>query len=290
MSTLSLVLIALIALLIGFLLGWLVEWRIDLAYWRSYFKSAEEEEASERVIELQARQAALELPPAGQELVMTTLREQVAQRETDLATLRGTIDQLSASEGRWRDREAELLERLRSRQAEVEALTEAKADAEAEWRHELAQREAQWQAAKDAELAGLRAEVARAQAQAVETRVQTEAGAAARLAETEQQWRSRYEQDLAAHQAEAGRLAAQLADLEGRFAQYKRHHPAALAAIDGIGPTVEAALREAGIHTYADLAARKPEDLQALLDPPRWRRLDFEGWISRARQLSQEEV
>lgn len=289
MSTLAVVLIALIALLVGFLLGWLVEWRIDLAYWRSYFKSAEEEEAAERVIELQARSPALELPPAGQELLLTTLREQVTQRDADLSTLRGTIEQLGASEGRWRAREAELLEASRRLQAEVEALTEAKLDAETEWRHELAQREAQWQSSKAADLAGLQAEVERLKTAALETRLQAETEAAARLAQAEAQWRSRYEADLAGARAEAERLRAELTALERRFARYKLNHPATLAEIAGLGPTVEAALRSAGIHTYADLAARTPEELQTLLAPPKWRKLDFEAWIAQAKQLAQEE-
>lgn len=289
MSTLAVVLIALIALLVGFLLGWLVEWRIDLAYWRSYFKSAEEEEASERVIELQARAAALELPPAGQELIVNTLREQVTQREADLATLRGTIEQLGASEGRWREREAELLETARRLQAEVEALSEAKADAEAEWRHELAQREGQWQEGKLNEQAGLRAEVERLKTAALEARLQAETEAAARLAQADQQWRGRYEADLAGARSEAARLREELTALERRFARYKLNHPATLAEIAGLGPTVEAALRTAGIHTYADLAARTPEELQTLLAPPKWRKLDFEAWIAQARQLAQDE-
>jgi predicted flap endonuclease-1-like 5' DNA nuclease len=291
MPPITTLIIALIALLVGFLLGWLVEWRIDLAYWRSYFKTAEEAEAAERVIELEAHSApAPELPPAGQELLLNTLREQAAQRDADLATLRGTIEQLGASEGRWRAREAELLEAARRLQADVEALTEAKADAEAEWRHELARREGQWQESKEADLAGLREESERLRAEAVEARLRAEKEAAARLAQLEQGWQMRYDTDAAALRAENDRLKTRLVELERRFAHYKLNHPATLAEIAGIGPKVEEALRRAGIHTYADLAARTPDELQSLLDPPKWRRLDFEGWIAQARRLAQEEV
>lgn len=290
MPPITVLIIALIALLVGFLLGWLLEWRIDLAYWRSYFKDAEEEAASQRVIELQARPAPLELPPAGQELLLNTLREQVTQRDADLATLRGTIEQLGASEGRWREREAELLEDARRLRAEVEALTEAKAEAEAEWRHELARREGQWQESKEAELAGLRAEVERLKVQAAEARLQAEREAAALRAQTEQQWQSRHAGEVSALRAENERLAAQLAAVERRFASYKLNHPATLAEIPGIGGKIEETLRRAGIHTYSDLAARTPDELQALLDPPKWRKLDFEDWIAQARRLAQEEV
>lgn len=284
------VIVASIALLVGFLLGWLVEWRIDLAYWRSYFKDAEEEESAQRIIELQARPAPAELPPAGQELVLDSLRDQLRQRDADLGTLRGTIEQLGASEGRWREREAELLDEARRLRAEVAALTEAKADAEAEWQHELARREAQWQGGKNQDLAALRAEAEQLKAQVGETRLQAEREAAARLAQADQQWQNRYGADLATLRAENERLRAQLAELQHRFARYKLNHPATLAEIAGIGPQIEAELRRAGIHTYSDLAARTPDELQALLDPPKWRRLDFEGWIHQARQLAQEEA
>lgn len=284
------VIVASIALLVGFLLGWLVEWRIDLAYWRSYFKDAEEEEAAQHIIELQARPAPAELPPAGQELVLDSLRDQLRQRDADLGTLRGTIEQLGASEGRWREREAELLDEARRLKAEVAALTEAKADAEAEWQHELARREAQWQGGKTQDLAALRAEAEQLKAQLGETRLQAEREAAARLAQADQQWQNRYGTDLAALRAENERLRGQLSDLQHRFARYKLNHPATLAEIAGIGPQIEAELRRAGIHTYSDLAARTPDELQSLLDPPKWRRLDFEGWIHQARQLAQEEA
>jgi predicted flap endonuclease-1-like 5' DNA nuclease len=283
------IIVALIALLVGFLLGWLIEWRIDLAYWRSYFKTAEEEEA-ERVVTLEAPAAPPQLPPAGQELVINTLRDQVTQRDSDLGTLRATIEQLSASEGRWRSREAELLDEVRRLRAEVDAVTAAKADAEAEWRHELVRREAQWQESKEAALAGLRADVDRLQTQAAEARLQAERDGLARLVETEQHWRGRYDAETASLRAGAEQLQARLTDLERRFARYKQNHPATLAEIIGIGPKIEDELRQAGIHTYTDLAARTPDELRALLDPPKWRHLDFESWIDQARRLAREEA
>ncbi len=39
-----------------------------------------------------------------------------------------------------------------------------------------------------------------------------------------------------------------------------------LKVIEGIGPKLEQVLKEAGIKTYRDLAAKTPEELQAILD------------------------
>ncbi|MFC1463242.1 MAG: helix-hairpin-helix domain-containing protein [Candidatus Brachytrichaceae bacterium NZ_4S206] len=59
--------------------------------------------------------------------------------------------------------------------------------------------------------------------------------------------------------------------------------------IPGIGPKVEARLREAGIHTYADLAALAPEKLARLLSGMAGlssKRIESQGWIERARELA----
>jgi predicted flap endonuclease-1-like 5' DNA nuclease len=285
------VIIALITLLIGFLLGWLIEWRIDLAYWRSYFKEAEEEAAAEKATVVLppapvSEAAPAQLPPAAEELIITTLREQIAQRDADLGTLRATIEQLSASEARWRAREAELLDEARRLRAELDALAEAKNDVDAEWRHELLRREQQWQESKDEALARLRAENQALQAQFADARAGVENEWRAELARREQHWQG----ELGASRAELEALRAQLAEVEARFKRYKLNHPTSLADIEGIGPKLEDELRRAGIYSFDDLARRTPDDLQTLLNPPKWRKLDFEGWIAQAKHLAQEEV
>jgi predicted flap endonuclease-1-like 5' DNA nuclease len=289
--TATTVIVGLIMLFIGFLVGWLMEWQIDLGYWRSYFKEVDEEaQAQEPVVMLSATPAPAQLPAAGQEIIIETLREQMAQRDSDLDTLRATIEQLSASEGRWRQREAELLNEARALRAELDRLTEARNDSDAEWRHELARREQQWQESKEAESAALRAENQHLKTHSAEALTAAENQWRAELARREQQWHTRSDGESAALRAEAARLTAKLNDVEKRFAHYKLHHPATLAEIIGIGPKIEEELRRAGIHTYHDLAQRTPEDLQALLNPPRWRKLDFEGWIAQAQQLAQQEI
>ncbi len=56
--------------------------------------------------------------------------------------------------------------------------------------------------------------------------------------------------------------------------------------IKGIGPKYARLLKEAGITTYADLAATDPERLRSITNPPSWQRIDFGAWISQAQELS----
>ena len=242
------IIVALIALLLGFLLGWFIEWRIDLAYWRSYFEEASPgaEAPEDRVMVLPGGAAAAQLPPASQDLMLPTLREQVAQRDADLAALRGMIEQLSTTEAHRREQEVGLMDEARRLRAQLDDLAVAKNDAESEWRHELARREQQWQESKEGEIAAL--------------------------------------------QAERERLDSELQVLREKFNRYRAERPSGLATIRGIGPKLEADLRRLGISTYADLAARTPEELRTLLSPPNWRKLDFASWIAQAQVLAKTEA
>ena len=241
------IIVALIALLLGFLLGWFLEWRIDLAYWRSYFEEATPGGAGmpeDRVMVLPAGAGAnaAQLPAANQDLMLTTLREQVAQRDADLTALGAMIEQLGTTEAHRREQEAGLMEESRRLRAQLDDLVTAKNDADSEWRHELARREQEWQESKEGEIASL--------------------------------------------QTERDRLDAELQTLRDKFSQYRG---ASLATIRGIGPKLEAELRRMGISTYAELAARTPEELRTLLNPPNWRKLDFADWIEQARILAKAE-
>lgn len=55
--------------------------------------------------------------------------------------------------------------------------------------------------------------------------------------------------------------------------------------INGIGPVFAQRLNEAGINTFADLAAQTPERVKEIISPKNWQAVDPEGWISQARQL-----
>jgi len=59
-----------------------------------------------------------------------------------------------------------------------------------------------------------------------------------------------------------------------------------LTRIKGIGAKFAAILNEAGINSFAQLAARTPEELHAIVDPPAWRKVDTTTWIEQAQILA----
>lgn len=58
-----------------------------------------------------------------------------------------------------------------------------------------------------------------------------------------------------------------------------------LTKINGIGPSFARRLREAGIHTYADLAALSPEQVVEITDVKEWQ-ADPAQWIAQAKLLA----
>jgi predicted flap endonuclease-1-like 5' DNA nuclease len=60
-----------------------------------------------------------------------------------------------------------------------------------------------------------------------------------------------------------------------------------LQLINGIGPTYERRLKEAGILTFADLAAQTPEKLRELTGLQEWQSAAPEQWLSEAKDLSE---
>ena len=61
-----------------------------------------------------------------------------------------------------------------------------------------------------------------------------------------------------------------------------------LKKIEGIGPKIEAALKAAGIRTFADLAAKSAEELQAILDEAGFARISNpETWAEQAALAAQ---
>ena len=55
--------------------------------------------------------------------------------------------------------------------------------------------------------------------------------------------------------------------------------------INGIGPAFARRLNDAGIHTFADLAAQPPERIKEIISPKNWQAIDPAGWIAQARQF-----
>ncbi len=60
-----------------------------------------------------------------------------------------------------------------------------------------------------------------------------------------------------------------------------------LEQVNGIGMVYADRLRAAGIGALEDLANSSPDQLENILNIPKWRKIDYEGWIEQAKQLSQ---
>lgn len=60
-----------------------------------------------------------------------------------------------------------------------------------------------------------------------------------------------------------------------------------LRVINGIGPTYERRLKEAGIHTFADLAQQEPEKIRSITGLKAWQATEPEEWIAEAQTLSE---
>ncbi|MDI9549950.1 MAG: DUF4332 domain-containing protein [Chloroflexota bacterium] len=63
-----------------------------------------------------------------------------------------------------------------------------------------------------------------------------------------------------------------------------------LAKIEGIGPAYEQLLFDAGIHTFAQLAALSADELRAAIRPAAWQKLDFDEWIRAAQELAAQQA
>ena len=81
----------------------------------------------------------------------------------------------------------------------------------------------------------------------------------------------------------------QLDGLSDEFEAYQRTHPDDMTVVKGIGPVYQWKLRDAGVNTYAQLAAADPDQLRRMLDIKDWQRVDIESWIGQARDWAQRE-
>lgn len=198
--------------------------------------------------------------------------------------------ELARREQQWQEsKEADLAGLTAEARQLQEQLSGVKDRLDDEWRAELARREQEWRESKDAEVTALTAEARQLREELVEAKEKVDAEWRAELARREEQWQASKESELTFLQNEYQQLKDKLADVERRFARYQANHPAELSTIRGIGPKLESDLRRAGINSYAELARRTPEDLRILLNPPKWRKLDFESWIAQAQQLAKNE-
>lgn len=83
-------------------------------------------------------------------------------------------------------------------------------------------------------------------------------------------------------------MDAEVDRLHGEFDAYQRTHPDDLTVIKGIGPVYQWKLRDAGVHTYRDLALSDPAQLRRMLDVKSWQRVAIESWIEQARDWAEK--
>lgn len=83
-------------------------------------------------------------------------------------------------------------------------------------------------------------------------------------------------------------MTTQVDRLRGEFDAYQRTHPDDLTVIKGIGPVYQWKLRDAGVHTYKDLASSDRAQLRRMLDVKSWQRVAIESWIEQARDWAEK--
>ncbi|MBN1934874.1 MAG: hypothetical protein JW934_09425 [Anaerolineae bacterium] len=78
----------------------------------------------------------------------------------------------------------------------------------------------------------------------------------------------------------------QIDQVQAEFARYAAKHPDDLTAIKGVGRVYQSRLRDAGINTFAELAASTPERIRTLLQAKPWQKISLESWIEQAKALA----
>lgn len=239
--------------LLGFIAGWVAEWIIDWNYWRRRTRIIHEATGESAALRSDLDQCRAETMRLQNDLTATMNLAQ--QRASEIAVLQAALDNARAELAQVRQQlheRAELVAKLEaSRQsdlAEMERLRAALQRAE----QDLASAHA---APKTAPLSEMAA---------------SSAFATARLAED----------DVA---AELARLRAELEEERRihRLLRGSRRDP--LIDINGIGPVYEKRLNDAGIQTFAELAALTPERIRTIIKPENWQLFEPEKWIEEAR-------
>lgn len=94
----------------------------------------------------------------------------------------------------------------------------------------------------------------------------------------------RHEVELQGLIQQASTREAQFEGLQSQFDLYRKNHPDPLVRIRGIGPVYQRKLREAGINSFAELAAADPGELRQALGIKSWQRVDIDSWVRQARE------
>ncbi len=91
-------------------------------------------------------------------------------------------------------------------------------------------------------------------------------------------------QELADAENTIDELRAQLNELASQIpAETDR-----LERIKGIGAVFAKRLNKAGIHTFDQLAAQKPEKVREIISPEEWQKIEPESWVAQAKELAEQ--
>jgi predicted flap endonuclease-1-like 5' DNA nuclease len=239
------------ALILGLLIGWMIEWVIDWVYWRQ-----RTQDSAAELENLRAQLARLRGDLTAGAGSLTKIKAELAPLQTDNERLRGELNAANGSLGQYKAELGTLNSNLSAARAENDDLR--------------------------AEVAGLRAEQVPAQtmpeAQVAGNQFKTQLlSIDSALADSAEGVHLRDSDDQQPND-EFARLRA-VGD--------RRRDP--LLDINGIGPVYEQRLFDAGIYTFAELAAQNPERLRELAGAKSWQDIDTEAWIAEARRFMEND-
>lgn len=238
------------ALILGLLVGWIVEWVIDWIYWRQRTQNSTAELANLRVQHSRLR-ADLEAGAGS----LAKIKTELAALQLDNERLRGELNAANGSLGQYKAELGKLNTSFSSAQAERDRLR-AEIDA-------LRAEHAPTQTTLDAQGAGNQFKT---QLLSIDPTL-TSGAEGVHLSDTgDQQPNVEFERMHAVGEQQRDPLID----------------------INGIGPVYEQRLFEAGIYTFAQLAAQSPARLRELVGAKSWQETETEAWIAEARQFIQD--
>lgn len=248
---------------VGAIIGWLAEWIIDWNYWRRRTRLITVAAGGSDSLRVELEACRTETERLRTELSAASSLAQ--QRASEIATLQTALDSAQASlqqAGRQLEERDERLATLTATGTTARAARETDA----------------------AEIERLREALARAEATIAELRsAQPAAPQQTLLGAMPASITARLVDDDV--QAELAQVRAELAEERRARALLRGAQRDPLVDINGIGPVYEKRLNEAGIQTFAELAALTPERVRAIINPESWQHIDPEAWINEARLL-----
>ena len=246
-------------LVLGLLAGWLIEWVIDWFYWRQRRQAFAADLAAARADVDRLRIELERANETGQrsEADLASLRESLAvartdgtRFQTDLKTLNDAAQRDKADLGALRT----MTEELRAENDRLRAELDVAQGAARPYQTELGALKLEPEGAPSHQTVLLGADTPA---------------------------------PVATLSAEGLAIKSELArSVGGNSDETARQHDP-LIDINGIGPVYEQRLFDAGVYTFADLAAMTPERVREIIKSQSWQDIDPDAWIAEARKLAE---